>query len=80
MYNILVVDDDREIVKAIEIYLTKEGYHILKAYDGEEALKVIKENEIHLDAQKRWDKDTRRNKKNKNYTSNYAISKIWRLW
>ncbi len=48
MYNILVVDDDREIVKAIEIYLTKEGYHILKAYDGEEALKVIKENEIHL--------------------------------
>lgn len=48
MYNILVVDDDREIVKAIEIYLTKEGYNILKAYDGEEALKVIKENEIHL--------------------------------
>lgn len=48
MYNILVVDDDREIVKAIEIYLAKEGYHILKAYDGEEALKVIKENEIHL--------------------------------
>ena len=48
MYNILVVDDDREIVKAIEIYLTKEGYNILKAYDGEEALKVMKENEIHL--------------------------------
>lgn len=48
MYNILAVDDDREIVKAIEIYLTKEGYNILKAYDGEEALKVIKENEIHL--------------------------------
>ena len=39
MYNILVVDDDREIVKAIEIYLSKEGYNILKAYDGEEALK-----------------------------------------
>lgn len=48
MYNILVVDDDREIVKAIEIYLTKEGYNILKAYDGEEALKLMKENEIHL--------------------------------
>lgn len=48
MYNILAVDDDREIVKAIEIYLTKEGYNILKAYDGEEALKVIKENDIHL--------------------------------
>ena len=34
MYNILVCDDDREIVDAIEIYLTQEGYHVLKAYDG----------------------------------------------
>lgn len=48
MYNVLVVDDDKEIVKAIEIYLTREGYNILKAYDGEEALKKMKENEIHL--------------------------------
>ena len=32
MYNILVCDDDREIVDAIEIYLTQEGYHVLKAY------------------------------------------------
>ena len=48
MYSILVCDDDKEIVKAIEIYLTKEGYNILKAYDGKEALKVMKENEIHL--------------------------------
>ena len=54
MYNILVVDDDKEIVKAIEIYLErkkylkKEGYNILKAYNGEEALKRIEENEIHL--------------------------------
>lgn len=48
MYNVLVVDDDKEIVKAIEIYLGKEGYHILKAYNGEEALQLIKENEIHL--------------------------------
>ncbi len=38
MYNILVCDDDKEIVEAIEIYLTQEGYHILKAYDGAEAL------------------------------------------
>ena len=35
MYNILVCDDDKEIVEAIEIYLTQEGYRILKAYDGE---------------------------------------------
>lgn len=48
MYNILVVDDDREIVGAIEIYLKKEGYHILKAYNGNQALKMIQENEIHL--------------------------------
>ena len=37
MYNILVVDDDKEIVKAIEIYLGKENYNIFKAYDGEQA-------------------------------------------
>ena len=49
MYNILVCDDDKEIVEAIEIYLKREGYNILKAYNGKEALKIIKENEdIHL--------------------------------
>lgn len=48
MYNILVCDDDKEIVEAIEIYLTKEGYNILKAYNGEEALKIIDKEELHL--------------------------------
>ena len=49
MYNILVVDDDKEIVNAIEIYLGKEGYNILKAYDGMEALKIVEKNDdIHL--------------------------------
>ena len=49
MYNILVCDDDKEIVKAIEIYLKREGYNIFKAYNGKEAVKIIKENEdIHL--------------------------------
>ena len=48
MQTILVCDDDKEIVEAIEIYLQQEGYHILKAYDGEEALEVLKENEVHL--------------------------------
>lgn len=48
MYNILVVDDDKEIVKAIEIYLQKENYMILKAYDGVEALKILEENDVHL--------------------------------
>jgi len=48
MYNILVVDDDKEIAQAIEIYLKKEGYKIIKAHDGEQALDIIKKEEIHL--------------------------------
>ena len=50
MYNILVVDDDKEIVGAIEIYLKKEGYNIIKAYNGNEAIQKVRENEdnIHL--------------------------------
>ena len=40
MYNILVCDDDKEIVNAIDIYLKKEGYNILKAYDGEQVLSI----------------------------------------
>lgn len=47
-YNVLVVDDDKAIVEAIEIYLRGEGYNIFKAYDGAEALEVIKEEEIYL--------------------------------
>ena len=48
MYNILVCDDDKEIVEAIDIYLTQEGYNILKAYDGMEALEVLEREEVHL--------------------------------
>ena len=48
MYNILVCDDDKEIVEAIEIYLSQEGYRILKAYDGEEVLKVMKSEKVDL--------------------------------
>ena len=48
METILVCDDDREIVEAIDIYLTQEGYHVLKAYDGIEALEVLKNHEVHL--------------------------------
>lgn len=46
--NILVCDDDREIVDAIEIYLNQEGYRVLKAYDGEQALEVLKTESIQL--------------------------------
>ena len=48
MYNILVCDDDKEIVEAIDIYLTQEGYNILKAYDGMEALEVLEREKVHL--------------------------------
>mgnify|MGYP004637507391 FL=1 len=48
MYNVLVCDDDKEIVKAIKIYLSKEGYKIFEAYNGKQALKVMNEEEIHL--------------------------------
>ena len=48
MYNILVCDDDKEIVDAIEIYLMQEGFRVLKAYNGLEALEILKKEEVHL--------------------------------
>ncbi len=48
MYNILVCDDDKDIVEAIQIYLSAEGYHIIKAYNGKEAIDIINTAEIHL--------------------------------
>ena len=48
MYTVLVCDDDKEIVKAIEIYLSEQGYNVLKAYNGEECLEVLSANKVHL--------------------------------
>ena len=48
MYTILVCDDERDIVSALEIYLTAEGYRVLKAYNGKEALAVAAREEVHL--------------------------------
>ncbi|BDF69575.1 DNA-binding response regulator [Oscillospiraceae bacterium] len=48
MYNILICDDDRDIVSALDIYLSSEGYRTLKAYDGLEALRLVEQNEVHL--------------------------------
>ena len=47
-YNILVVDDDKAITDAIEVYLTNENYNIFKAYDGLQALNVLQTEDIHL--------------------------------
>ena len=48
MYNILVCDDDRDIVAALKIYLTAEGYRVLPAYTGQEALEVMERETVHL--------------------------------
>ena len=48
MYHILICDDDRDIVSALDIYLTSEGYKTYHAYDGLEALKLVEEHDIHL--------------------------------
>ena len=48
MYNILVCDDDKEIVRAIEIYLKGEKYNVFKAYNGQEAIDILAKEEIHL--------------------------------
>lgn len=48
MINILVCDDDKDIVDAIEIYLAPKGYHILKAYDGIQAIEMMRSNDIQL--------------------------------
>lgn len=48
MFNILVCDDDRDIVSALEIYLGSEGYHVVKCYNGLEAIEAVERGEIHL--------------------------------
>ena len=48
MYNILICDDDRDIVSALDIYLTSDGYRTFHACDGLEALKMVRDHDIHL--------------------------------
>ena len=48
MYNVLVCDDEKDIVSALRIYLTSEGYNVLEAYNGKEAVDIVVNNEIHL--------------------------------
>ena len=48
MYNILVVDDEKEITDAVEVYLRNQNYNVLKAYNGQEALSIFEKEEIHL--------------------------------
>ena len=48
MQTILVCDDDKQIVEAISIYLTGEGFHVLKAYDGYDVLDIMEKNKVDL--------------------------------
>ena len=48
MYNILICDDQTDIVNALKIYLAPEGYRLFEAFTGDEALKIVKEQNIHL--------------------------------
>ena len=47
MYRVLVCDDEKDIVSALEIYLMSEGYEVVKTYNGREALEAVKLQEIH---------------------------------
>ena len=48
MYNILVCDDEKDIVSALKIYLTADGYQVYEAYNGKEAVDILNKEEIHL--------------------------------
>ena len=48
MYNILVCDDEKDIVSALKIYLTSDGYRVYEAYDGQEAVDIIRNEDIQL--------------------------------
>lgn len=48
MFNVLIVDDEVEIIELIEVYLKNEGYNILKAHNGEEALKIVENKKVDL--------------------------------
>lgn len=48
MYNILICDDERDIVNALKIYLSAENYKLFEAFNGNEALKIVKQQDIHL--------------------------------
>ena len=48
MYNILICDDSKDIVNALKIYLAPEGYKLFEAYNGVDAVKIARENDIHL--------------------------------
>jgi DNA-binding response OmpR family regulator len=69
--NILVCDDDRAIVDAIEIYLSQEGYTVVKAYDGLDALKKLQENDRYG-----WNPDYHEDPGDQQCTDHLPVSQI----
>ena len=54
-FKVLVADDDQDIRDGIEIYLKNEGYDVLKAADGKEALELLEANDVHLAYSRHYD-------------------------
>ena len=86
VFNILVCDDDKEIVNAIEIYLVQEGYHVIKAYDGQQALEIMEKEEIHLlivdalsQSQTRRHPHNLEGARDEQHTDHYSVGKVRRL-
>ena len=76
--TILVCDDDKEIVEAIEIYLMQEGYDVEKAYDGIQAVEIMKNKKIDLmiiDAKARRNKSYSADTKGKQGADNHSLGK-----
>ena len=71
MYNIIVCDDERDIVSALEIYLTAEGYHVLRAENGREALALANSEDAHLAMEKKYQE-----KVDKQYLSSCSLPKV----
>ena len=84
MANILVCDDDKDIVEAIGIYLEQEGYTVIKAYDGVEAINVLRSQPVgsadhrYYDAEAGWHPDYFEDKGRESSSDHYSFCKIRR--
>ena len=48
VYTVLLVEDEKDIADAVEVYLRNQGYEVIKASNGQEGLEMIEKNEVHL--------------------------------
>jgi len=81
MAKILVCDDDKEIVEAIEIYLTQDGHQVLEAYDGIEAVEILKKESVDLLIMdimmpNGWNQGNFKNSREAQYSDHYSVCEI----